>query len=108
MGISAGDAFCAMDGWNYLHRIEYRREVSRSQRVLEYTQIVEDQGWCLSYPGDLRTQWLTTYTRACAEDYLSRRLAPAGFFVVTVYRQLSEDRVLVCAVRMKWGGAGRR
>jgi hypothetical protein len=96
-----------MDGWNYLHRIEYRRETSRSQRVLEYTQTVEDQGWCLSHPRDLRLGWLTSYTRACAEDYLARRLAKAGMFVVTVYQQRGEAQVLVCAVRMKWGGIRR-
>jgi hypothetical protein len=93
-----------MGAWNYVHRIEYRRELSKSQRVHEYTETVEDQGWCLSHPGEEREKWLAVYTRACAEDFLARRAAKPGTFVVSVYRERVDERVLVCAIRMKWSG----
>ena len=96
-----------MAGWNYRHRIEYRRETGDS-RTLEYVETVQDQGWCFTQQPALRQAWLTTYTRACAEDYLERRLARAGTFVVTVYQDREEGLVLVCAIRLKWPGAVRK
>jgi tRNA U54 and U55 pseudouridine synthase Pus10 len=91
-----------MSGWNYLHRIEYRRELTKSQRVHEYTESVEDHGWCFSHKEEHRQAWLTMYTRACAEDFLARMGARGGTFVVTVYQQRPDRRVLVVAIRMKW------
>lgn len=88
--------------WNYLHQIEYRRELSKSQRVHEYTESVEDQGWCFSHKKDEKEAWLTTYTRACAEEFLARKGAKEGTFIVTVYQQRPDRRVLVIAIRMKW------
>ncbi|MBP2322523.1 hypothetical protein JOF56_002908 [Kibdelosporangium banguiense] len=88
--------------WNYLHQIEYRRELSKSQRVHEYTETVEDQGWCFSQKSEQKQAWLAIYTRACAEDFLARRGAKGGTFVVTVYQQRPDRRVLVIAIRMKW------
>jgi hypothetical protein len=94
-----------MSTWNYLHRIEYRRELSKSQRVHEYTETVEDQGWCLSHKAEHKEQWLTRYTKACAEDWLARKGAKPGTFIVTVYQERPDRRVLVCAIRMKWAGS---
>ncbi|ONI73378.1 hypothetical protein ALI144C_46595 [Actinosynnema sp. ALI-1.44] len=88
--------------WNYTHEIEYRREISKSHRILEYTETVEDQGWCFSQRPEHKVAWLTTYTRACAEDFLARRGAKAGTFVVTVYQRRQDQRVFVVAIRMKW------
>ncbi|WP_415830277.1 hypothetical protein [Kibdelosporangium persicum] len=91
-----------MSAWNYTHEIEYRRELSKGHRVHEFTETVEDQGWCFSQPPESKQAWLITYTRACAEDYLARRGAKAGTFIVTVYQQRPDRRVLVIAIRMKW------
>jgi hypothetical protein len=91
-----------MADWNYLHHIEYRRELSKSQRVHEYTETVQDQGWCFSHKEEQKQTWLSTYTRACAEDFLARKGAKGGTFVVTVYQQRPDRRVLVIAIRMKW------
>ncbi|MFC0114990.1 hypothetical protein [Kibdelosporangium aridum] len=88
--------------WNYTHEIEYRREIDKTTRIHEFTETVEDQGWCFSQPPERKQAWLTTYTRACAEDFLARRGAKAGTFIVTVYQQRPDRRVLVIAIRMKW------
>ncbi|MFC5110429.1 hypothetical protein [Kibdelosporangium philippinense] len=88
--------------WNYTHDIEYRRELSKSNRVHEYTETVDDQGWCFSQKPENKEAWLTMYTQACAEDFLARRGAKPGNFVVTVYRAFPDRRVLVIAIRMKW------
>ncbi|MBC6446771.1 hypothetical protein [Actinokineospora xionganensis] len=33
-----------------------------------------------------REQWFVTYTRVCAEDFLARKNAPSGDYVIAVYR----------------------
>lgn len=89
-----------MDCWNYRHRIEYKRELSKSQRVHEYTERVEDQGWCLR-DKDVE-QWRAYYTQACAEDYFSRVAAKPGSYLVTVYQERPENHVHICTIRMTW------
>lgn len=92
-----------MADWNYLHRIEYRREYSKSQRVHEYTETVEDMGWCLVDHKEKRERWLSYYTTVCAEEYLDRNLAPKGTYVVSVYQQRADERVHVCTIRLAHG-----
>jgi hypothetical protein len=92
-----------MADWNYLHRIEYRREYSKSRRVHEYTEIVEDMGWCFSHKADIHQQWLAYYTTVCAEEYLDRNLAPHGNYLVSVYQQRPDGQVHVCTIRLNHG-----
>ena len=86
--------------WNYRHRIEYKRELSKSQRVHEYTEIVEDHGWCFSHKD--QAQWHADYTQTCAEDYFRRVAAKPGRYLVTVYQELPENPVHLCTIRMTW------
>jgi hypothetical protein len=89
--------------WDYWHHIDYHRKLPRRKRLLEYTEIVEDQGWCLRRTGMTREQWLATYTRSCAEDFLGRVDAAPGVWIVIVWRAPRDaERHLVCSIEMPW------
>ncbi|WP_158879400.1 hypothetical protein [Amycolatopsis anabasis] len=75
-----------MVNWDYWHRIEYRREIDAETRVLEYTEVVQDQGWGFEHRAQHRQEWFVRYTRACAEDFLDRVRATPGTWVVAVWR----------------------
>jgi hypothetical protein len=92
-----------VDKWNYLHRIEYRREYSKSRRVHVYTETVEDMGWCFSHKKEIQPRWLSYYTTVCAEEYLTRNLAPHGSYIVSVYQERPEGREHVCTIRLAHG-----
>jgi hypothetical protein len=96
-----------MTTWNYLHRIEYRREYSTAQRVHEYTELVEDMGWCFSHKKEQQDKWLSYYTTVCAEEYLDRVMAAPGKYLVSVYQQRPDERVHVCTVRLSHGTLSR-
>jgi len=92
-----------MAGHDYLHRIEYRRELSKYERVHTYTELADDHGFCFRRRGMTREEYLAFYTRACADDYLTRMGAAAGIWVVSVYRLVpGADPVELCMVRMRW------
>lgn len=91
--------------WDPWHRVEYRREVGGGRRVLEYTEVVEDNGWKLGLRGYTKKEWFTAYTRACAEDYLGTVGGRSGSYVVTVYRtgvSPTGEPTLLGAIRLKW------
>lgn len=87
----------------YLHRLEYRREVSKYKRELVYTELADDHGFCFRKRTRTREESLDIYTRLCAEDYLDRVHAPAGTWLITVYR-LWPEPVNLCTIRLTWSG----
>lgn len=86
------------------HEIEYRRVLAHGKRVHEYTEHVDDDGFVTSRRGMSRQEYLVYYTRACAEDFLDRKRAEPGEWLVAVYRTRPE-RELLCSIRMRYGGA---
>lgn len=72
-----------LDPW---HRLEYHRVHGKGRQRHAYTECVEDNGWKLLITGMTREQWFVTYTRVCAEDFLARKNAPSGDYVIAVYR----------------------
>lgn len=91
-----------MDTWGYPHELEYRREVPGGERVHEYTELVDDMGFVLEHRSDRYAGWTARYGAACAHDYLARKRAKAGTFLVSVYRLFPNYRTHVVAVRVKW------
>ncbi|WP_137811813.1 hypothetical protein [Gandjariella thermophila] len=92
-----------MSRWDYWHHIDYHRKLPRGERVLEYTEIVQDHGWCLRRTGMTREQWLTVYTRSCAEGFLGRVSAAPGVWVVIVWRTPRDARRhVVCSIELPW------
>jgi hypothetical protein len=91
--------------WEPWHVLEYHRIHAKGQQTHAYTERVEDNGWKLIISGMTREQWFTTYTRACAEDFLERRCAPKGTYVIAVYRtgrSPDGDRLALGSIRIKW------
>lgn len=94
-----------MAGSPYLHRLEYRREISKYQRVHVYTELADDQGFCFTRRDLPRQEWYERYTRVCAEDFLETQQAEAGTWLVSTYRlPLGEEPVPLCTVRIKLAG----
>lgn len=94
-----------MVSWEPWHRLEYRRETGIGTRVLKYVEHVEDTGWRSRLKGYTKQQWFTAYTRWCAEEFLGRRDAEPGHYVVTVYctgNSSTGEARLLGAVRMNW------
>jgi hypothetical protein len=91
-----------MARWNYLHHLEYRRELSKWERVLLYIETAEDHGFCFHKKGMTRTQWHEHYTRLCAADFLDRKGADPGIWLVTTVRELPDKRITLCTVRFRW------
>ncbi len=91
-----------MSGWNYLHRLEYWRELSKYDRVHVFTEIAEDHGFCFHRKGVTRAAWYEHYTRLCALDFLDRKHAEPGVYLVTTLRDLPEVRKSLCTVRIQW------
>src|SRR4051794_41800465 len=81
-----------MDRYGYPHELEYRREVAPGERVHEYTELVDDMGFVLEHRSERYQGWTVRYGTACAHDYLSRKRARPGGFVVSVYRLFPERR----------------
>lgn len=75
-----------MISWAPWHRLEYQREHAKGQCETVYTERVEDTGWRSRPKGYTDERWFVAYTRCCAEDFLDRRDAPPGTYVVAVYR----------------------
>ncbi|MGW4064697.1 hypothetical protein ACWEGE_40865 [Amycolatopsis sp. NPDC004747] len=90
-----------MDRYGYPHELEYRREAGR-ERVLEYTELVDDMGFVLEHRSDRYRGWTVRYGTACAHDYLFRKRARPGTFVVSIYRLFPERREHVVTVRVNW------
>lgn len=88
--------------WNYLHTLEYRREISRYERVLAYTEHIEDHGFCFHSKGLTRVEYYEQYTKCCAVDYLRRRSAVPGSYVVTAIRHLPGSSSILCSIRIHW------
>ena len=78
----------------YVHRIEYHRRGRSGELTLAYTETVEDHGWYIRKEAD----WKHRYTHGCAIDYLTRVIANAGTFAVTVWR----DKTRVCTIGVDW------
>jgi hypothetical protein len=91
-----------MDRYGYPHELEYRRELAPGERVHEYTELVDDMGFVLEHRHDRYEGWTVRYGTACAHDYLSRKRARPGIFVVSVYRLLLEGRDHVVTIRVSW------
>jgi hypothetical protein len=88
--------------WNYLHEIEYRHEVSKYERALIYSESVEDHGFCFHNKDMTRTEWHEHYTRLCAFDFLDRKSAKSGTWLVTAIRDRAGQRTTLCTVRIRW------
>ncbi|WP_157357366.1 hypothetical protein [Amycolatopsis nigrescens] len=74
----------------------------KGDRAHEYTERVDDMGFCLEHRARLREQWLVRYATACAHDYLRRVCARPGSWVVSVYRGQGAGREHLVTVRTKW------
>jgi hypothetical protein len=93
-----------MDRWGYPHELEYRRELAKGHLKREYTELVDDMGFILEHRAERWKDWTVRYTTACAQDFLQRKRARSGTFLVTVYRLFPDERRHVVTVRMKWPG----
>ncbi|HEY8371349.1 MAG TPA: hypothetical protein VIL00_01260 [Pseudonocardiaceae bacterium] len=84
--------------WSYWHRVEYFR-IERGARVLVDTEDIDDHGPYLGRGGP------EEYARLCAEDYLDRREAPPGRWLVVLWRldQGRKSRRL-CETEVHWPG----
>jgi hypothetical protein len=91
-----------MDRYGYPHELEYRREVAPGERVHEYTELVDDMGFVLEHRSERYEGWTVRYGTACAHDYLSRKRARAGTFLVSVYRLFPGRRDHVVTIRVNW------
>ncbi|MQA09555.1 MAG: hypothetical protein GEU98_13585 [Pseudonocardiaceae bacterium] len=92
--------------WDYVHHIEYRRELSKGRRIHEYTEYADDMGFCLEHRAERKQDWLVKYTRYCTEDFLGRMRAAPGTWVVSVYRACNGDeRTHLVTIRMRWPGS---
>ncbi|MEV6440550.1 hypothetical protein [Amycolatopsis sp. NPDC051716] len=91
-----------MDSYGYPHELEYLREVTPGERVHEYTELVDDMGFVLEHRSHRYQGWTVRYGTACAHDYLSRKRARPGTFVVSVYRLFPERRDHVVTIRVNW------
>lgn len=90
-----------MDRYGYPHELEYRREAGE-RRVHEYTELVDDMGFVLEHRSERYQGWTVRYGTACAHDYLSRKRAKPGTFVVSVYRLFPGRRDHVVTIRVSW------
>ncbi|MCU1687212.1 MAG: hypothetical protein JWQ81_7951 [Amycolatopsis sp.] len=93
-----------MDLWGYPHELEYRREERKGFREHEYTELVDDMGFVFEHRSELWKNWTVRYTTACAQDFLQRKHAPRGTFVVSLYRLFPGERRHVVTIRLKWPG----
>ncbi|MFE0028415.1 hypothetical protein [Amycolatopsis sp. NPDC059021] len=91
-----------MDVWGYPHQLEYYREVAKDRRVHEYTELVDDMGFVLEHHAERWKKWQVRYGTACAEDFLTRKCAKPGRFVVHIYRLFPDSRKHLVSLRMKW------
>lgn len=91
-----------MDRFGYPHELEYRREIRTGERVHEYTELVDDMGFLLEHRRERYESWTVRYGTACAEDFLTRKRAKPGTFVVSVYRLFPGRRDHVVTVRLEW------
>ncbi|SNR53780.1 hypothetical protein SAMN06265360_10956 [Haloechinothrix alba] len=96
-----------MWGWNHRHELEYRYERTAGQREHVYTERVNDQGFCFEHRPERRQDWLVTYTRCCADDYLGRVRARAGTWLVSVYRVVGAERTHLVSIRLRHPGGTR-
>ncbi|MEC3982179.1 hypothetical protein [Amycolatopsis sp. H20-H5] len=80
---------------DYPHELRYQRE-----QLLVYTEVVDDMGFVLETHRERKEAWLVRYTTGCAEDFLDRRCAKPGQYLVSVHR-LSPERVHLVTVPLK-------
>ncbi|MQA11435.1 MAG: hypothetical protein GEU98_23360 [Pseudonocardiaceae bacterium] len=86
--------------WDYPHEIEYCRELAKGHRVHEYTEYVDDQGFCFEHRAERQESYLAHYTRVCAEDYFARVRAAAGTWIVSAYRLVDGERRHLVTIKM--------
>jgi hypothetical protein len=98
---TCGENLQVMDSYGYPHELEYRRELGDG-RVHEYTELVDDMGFVLEHRHDRYAGWTARYGAACAHDYLFRKRARPGIFVVSVYRLRPDGREHVVTLRLSW------
>jgi hypothetical protein len=98
---TCGTNLQVMDRYGYPHELEYRREAG-DRRVHEYTELVDDMGFVLEHRSERYEGWTVRYGTACAHDYLSRKRARPGTFVVSVYRLRPGRRDHVVTIRLSW------
>jgi hypothetical protein len=66
------------------------------------SELVDDMGFLLEHRSERYRGWTVRYGTACAHDYLSRKRARPGTFVVSVYRLFPGRRDHVVTVRVNW------
>ncbi|MEV6827692.1 hypothetical protein [Amycolatopsis sp. NPDC051102] len=91
-----------MGSEGYPHRLEYRREVAPGAWVHEYTELVDDMGFVMEHRRDRYRDWTVRYGTECACDFLFRRRARPGTFVVDIYRLFPGRCEHVVTVRVDW------
>lgn len=93
-----------MDHWGYPHELEYHRELGKGRRQHEHTELVDDMGFLLEHRAERWEGWNVRYATACAQDFLARKRAYPGVFVVSVYRLFPDARKHVVTIRLDWPG----
>lgn len=94
-----------MPVWDYWHRIEYRREISKDNYKHVYNEYVEDHGWTFCHDENRIAQWLADYTHTCAVDYLERHAAAPGVWRVSVWRTGTTRQgqgTHICSIKLRW------
>jgi hypothetical protein len=77
---------------DYLHVIEY----ARRNEPVKYTEEVSDHGWYIN----TGPEWRIRYTAGCAQEFLERKGAAPGEWLVVVRRiGAPPDGDPVCAIR---------
>jgi len=93
-----------MNDWGYLHELVYHRELGKGRRQHEHTEFVDDMGFVLEHRAELWENWTVRYSTACALDFLDRKRAYPGTFLVSVYRLFPDARNHVVTIKLKWSG----
>ncbi|GAA4550244.1 hypothetical protein [Amycolatopsis samaneae] len=96
-----------MDVWGYPHEIEYHRETAKGERAHEYTELVDDMGFVFEHRAEHRERWAVSYGTACAQDFLARKRAEPGKFLVHIYRLFPDGRTHLVSLRTRWPPATR-
>lgn len=61
-------------------------------------------GFLLEHRAERWEGWTVRYSTACAQDFLRRKRARPGTFVVSVHRLFHAARKHVVTIRMRWAG----
>ncbi|WP_133794264.1 hypothetical protein [Actinokineospora alba] len=69
--------------------------------MLLYIEKADGSGFCFHKKGRSRTQWHQDYARPRAADFLDRKAAEPGIWLVTTVRVLPDKRLTLCTARFR-------